>query len=135
MYIGLGTADRTVNLVHKQLPDEVPSNISADTIDSLLHTAILAEYNVKLDLVRGKNDSPLLPVRDQPLNEVERAKIQELVIANKALLAPLSEDGPLSVSNAFLLRENISYKRSSFWKWDLIDHWMNSITTILMIQR
>lgn len=91
-----GTADRTVNLVHKQLPDEVPSNISADTIDSLLHTAILAEYNVKLDLVRGKNDSPLLPVRDQPLNEVERAKIQELVIANKALLAPLSEDGPLS---------------------------------------
>lgn len=91
-----GVTDKTTITVHKQTPVEVPLNIKAETIDSLLHTAILAEYNVKLDLVRGNDEGPLSPVRDNPLNEVELAKIQELVTANKALLAPLSEDGPLS---------------------------------------
>ena len=106
MEIDTGVTDKTTITVHKQTPVEVPLNIKAETIDSLLHTAILAEYNVKLDLVRGNDEGPLSPVRDNPLNEVELAKIQELVTANKALLAPLSEDGPLSVSHTLLLSTN-----------------------------
>jgi len=94
--ISADIADKSASVVHKQLPNGISLSMKTETIDSLLHTAILAEYNVKQDLVRGEDDGPLLPIRDQPLNEVERAKIQELVIANKTLLAPLSEDGPLS---------------------------------------
>ena len=77
--------------------------MNLESVDSLLNTAIRAEYNVKLDLVQIDDDnsrlSPVpLRVRDRQLNKVEGAKLQELVIANKALDAPLSEDGRLSVS-------------------------------------
>lgn len=71
------------------------------TMDTILNTAIRSEYNIGLDLIRGIGPegpySPLSPVRDRPLNEVERAKLQELVVANKALLAPLTEDGPVNL--------------------------------------
>ena len=71
------------------------------TMEALLNTAIRSEYNVGLDLVRGvaleDPYSPLSPVRDRQLNEMERAKLHELVVANKALLAPLTEDGPVNV--------------------------------------
>lgn len=72
-------------------------NINLQTMDALLNTAISAEYNVVVDLVRGKDTSPLSPVRDRQLNELEAAKLQELVVANKALLAPLTEDGPVNL--------------------------------------
>lgn len=75
-------------------------NINLQTMDALLNTAISAEYNVVVDLVRGKDTSPLSPVRDRQLNELEAAKLQELVVANKALLAPLTEDGPVNVCNS-----------------------------------
>lgn len=78
-------------------------NINLQTMDALLNTAISAEYNVVVDLVRGKDTSPLSPVRDRQLNELESAKLQELVVANKALLAPLTEDGPVNVYNRFKL--------------------------------
>lgn len=72
-------------------------NINLRTMDALLNTAISAEYNVVVDLVRGNDTSPLSPVRDRPLNEVEMAKLQELVVANIALLAPLTEERPVDV--------------------------------------
>ena len=77
---------------------EMLFNINMETMDALLNTAIRAEYNVSVDLVRGDDpNSPLSPVRDRQLNEIEKAKLQELVVANKALLAPLTEDGPVNV--------------------------------------
>jgi hypothetical protein len=72
-------------------------NINLQTMDALLNTAISAEYNVVVDLVRGNDTSPLSPVRDRQLNELEMAKLQELVVANKALLAPLTEERPVDV--------------------------------------
>ena len=111
MKISADIADKSASVVHKQLPNGISLSMKTETIDSLLHTAILAEYNVKQDLVRGEDDGPLLPIRDQPLNEVERAKIEELVIANKTLLAPLSEDGPLSVSNTFPTKKKKKEKK------------------------
>lgn len=82
--------------------DDTLLNMTLETMDALLNTAIRAEYNVALDLVRGVGPegpySPLSPPRDRQLNEIERAKLQELVVANKALLAPLTEDGPVNVS-------------------------------------
>lgn len=81
--------------------DSLFNGINLDTMDALLNTAIRSEYNVAIDLVRGVDSSspysPLSPVRDRQLNEVERGKLQELVVANKALLAPLTEDGPINV--------------------------------------
>lgn len=74
--------------------------INLETMDALLNTAIRAEYNVSVDLVRGNDTSPLSPVRDRQLNELESAKLQELVVANKALLAPLTEDGPVNVRSS-----------------------------------
>lgn len=72
-------------------------NINKETMDSILNMAIRAEYNVVTDLVRGNDAGPLSPVRDRSLNDMEAAKLQELVVANKALLAPLTEDGPVNV--------------------------------------
>ncbi|XP_046438501.1 nuclear hormone receptor HR96-like isoform X2 [Daphnia pulex] len=72
-------------------------NINLQTMDALLNTAISAEYNVVVDLVRGNDTSPLSPVRDRQLNELEMAKLQELVVANKALLAPLTEERPVDL--------------------------------------
>lgn len=66
-------------------------------MDSILNMAIRAEYNVVTDLVRGNDAGPLSPVRDRPLNDMEAAKLHELVVANKALMAPLTEDGPVNV--------------------------------------
>lgn len=74
-------------------------NINLETMDALLNTAIRAEYNVSIEMVRGNDTTPLSPVRDRQLNEIESAKLQELVVANKALLAPLTEDGPVNVSH------------------------------------
>ena len=79
-----------------------PFNINLETMDALLNTAIRAEYNVVVDLVRGNDNSPLSPVRDRQLNEVEAAKLQELVVANIALLAPLTEERPVDVLHIFI---------------------------------
>ena len=84
---------------------EMLFNINMETMDALLNTAIRAEYNVSADLVRGDDPSPLSPVRDRQLNEMEKAKLQELVFANKALLAPLTEDGPVNVINLIVIRD------------------------------
>ena len=72
-----------------------------DTVESMMNIAIRAEYNVDVNLVRGDDSSVVSPVRDKQLNEMEQAKLQELVIANKALLAPLIEDGPIKVIELF----------------------------------
>ena len=89
---------------------EMLFNINMETMDALLNTAIRAEYNVSVDLVGGDDpNSPLSPVRDRQLNEIEKAKLQELVVANKALLAPLTEDGPVNVINFFSLLHFVLY--------------------------
>lgn len=57
---------------------------SSSVMDTLMNTAIQAEYS-----------SPLLSLHPSPpseLNEAERAKLDELTEANKGLLAPLCED-------------------------------------------
>jgi hypothetical protein len=86
--------------------------LSLDTVDDLLNTAIRSEYNVGVHLVRGElgdgdGSSPVSPVRDRQLNEMEHGKLHELVVANKALWAPLSEDGPIKVTLLFFLIEFI----------------------------
>ena len=97
------------DLVSDSSPHDLNSQLSVDpmlvntseTMDAILNTAIRAEYNVAVDLVRGghsDDSSPVSPVRDRQLNELETAKLHELVVANKALLAPLTEDGPVNVS-------------------------------------
>jgi len=105
------TAQLCPSTQHKGMPSKIQTVdeqrmdngfMNLESVDSLLNTAIRAEYNVKLDLVQIDDDnsrlSPVpLRVRDRQLNKVEGAKLQELVIANKALDAPLSEDGRLSL--------------------------------------
>lgn len=57
--------------------------ISDNTLESVICEAISLEY----DLVIGRQQ-PL----NRDLNEAERAKLNELIVANKALNAPLDED-------------------------------------------
>lgn len=65
-------------------PEDKDSKESSSVMDTLMNTAIRAEYS-----------SPLLSLHLSPpseLNEAERAKLEELTEANKGLLAPLCED-------------------------------------------
>ncbi|XP_045130825.1 nuclear hormone receptor HR96-like [Portunus trituberculatus] len=65
-------------------PEDKNSKESSSVMDTLMNTAIRAEYS-----------SPLLSLHMSPpseLNEAERAKLEELTEANKGLLAPLCED-------------------------------------------
>uniref|UniRef100_A0A0P4WMZ4 Nuclear receptor domain-containing protein n=1 Tax=Scylla olivacea TaxID=85551 RepID=A0A0P4WMZ4_SCYOL len=65
-------------------PEDNNSKESSSVMDTLMNTAIRAEYS-----------SPLLSLHLSPpseLNEAERAKLEELTEANKGLLAPLCED-------------------------------------------
>ncbi len=78
--------------------------LNVDTMDSLLNTAIRAEYNVGTRILTGTGTNSdgattgsVSPVRDRSLNPVERGKLDELIVANKALLAPLTQDGPVNV--------------------------------------
>lgn len=96
-------SSETRNQSTLSLPDSL--NINKETMDSILNMAIRAEYNVVTDLVRGNDAGPLSPVRDRPLNDMESAKLHELVVANKALLAPLIEDGPVNLK-VYLVQNN-----------------------------
>lgn len=78
--------------------------LNVDTMDSLLNTAIRAEYNVGTRILTGTGTNSdgattgsVSPVRDRSLNPVERGKLDELIVANKALLAPLTQDGPVNL--------------------------------------
>lgn len=65
-------------------PEDKDADNSSSVMDTLMNTAIQAEYS-----------SPLLSLHPSPpseLNEAERAKLEELTEANKGLLAPLCED-------------------------------------------
>ncbi|MPC39331.1 hypothetical protein E2C01_032864 [Portunus trituberculatus] len=72
-------------------PEDKNSKESSSVMDTLMNTAIRAEYS-----------SPLLSLHMSPpseLNEAERAKLEELTEANKGLLAPLCEDYNFKVSS------------------------------------
>ncbi|XP_014484951.1 PREDICTED: uncharacterized protein LOC106749735 [Dinoponera quadriceps] len=58
--------------------------IAANSIESILCEAIKLEYSAFSSL--GVNQS------SRELNDAERAKLNELIVANKALLAPLDDD-------------------------------------------
>ena len=82
------------------------SSNELDTIDALLNIAIKAEYNGSLHLIGNDSSlsSPLSPAHDRQLNSMELAKLDELIVANKALLAPLTEDGPINVKRHAITR-------------------------------
>lgn len=58
--------------------------IAVNSIESILCEAIKLEYSAFSSL--GVNQS------SRELNDAERAKLNELIVANKALLAPLDDD-------------------------------------------
>lgn len=58
--------------------------IAANSIESILCEAIKLEYSAFSSF--GGNQS------SRELNDAERAKLNELIVANKALLAPLDDD-------------------------------------------
>jgi len=58
--------------------------IAANSIESILCEAIKLEYSAFSSF--GGNQS------SRELNDSERAKLNELIVANKALLAPLDDD-------------------------------------------
>ncbi|XP_065338117.1 nuclear hormone receptor HR96 isoform X2 [Cloeon dipterum] len=60
------------------------SAFSPDSIESILSEAIKLEFEAYGARAAANNN--------RPLNESERAKLNELVVANKALLAPLDDD-------------------------------------------
>lgn len=68
--------------VTRDIPQEVPRiPIAANSIKSILWKAIKLEYSTSNI---GGNQ--------RELNDAERAKLNELIVANKALLAPLDDD-------------------------------------------
>lgn len=59
--------------------------IEPNSIESILCEAIKLEYEAYSSLVQNHGNS-------RELNDAERAKLNELIVANKALLAPLDDD-------------------------------------------
>lgn len=59
--------------------------IEPNSIESILCEAIKLEYEAYSSLAQGHSNS-------RELNDAERAKLNELIVANKALLAPLDDD-------------------------------------------
>ncbi|XP_014206822.1 uncharacterized protein LOC106638252 [Copidosoma floridanum] len=76
--------------------------ISANKLESILCEAIKLEYSPysTLSCVSGSRE----------LNDAERAKLNELIVANKALLAPLEEDITNLVGDNCNIKENPSSK-------------------------
>lgn len=64
-------------MIHFRIP------IAANSIESILCEAIKLEYSAFSSF--GNQSS-------RELNDAERAKLNELIVANKALLAPLDDD-------------------------------------------
>lgn len=58
--------------------------IAANSIESILCEAIKLEFSAYSTLGGNQNS--------RELNDAERAKLNELIVANKALLAPLDDD-------------------------------------------
>jgi nuclear receptor subfamily 1 group I len=66
------------NLYYFRIP------IAANSIESILCEAIKLEFSAYSTLGGNQNS--------RELNDAERAKLNELIVANKALLAPLDDD-------------------------------------------
>jgi nuclear receptor subfamily 1 group I len=60
------------------------SNFKPDSIESILSEAIKLEFEAYGARAATNNS--------RPLNESEHAKLNELIVANKALLTPLDDD-------------------------------------------
>lgn len=75
--------------------------IAANSIESILCEAIKLEFSAYSAL--GGNQST------RELNDAERAKLNELIVANKALLAPLDDD----ITN--LVGEECKFKVIRYW--------------------
>lgn len=59
--------------------------MAPDSIESILSEAIKLEFEAYSSLAGSQSSS-------RELNDAERAKLNELIVANKALLAPLDDD-------------------------------------------
>ncbi|KAG7200812.1 hypothetical protein KM043_003183 [Ampulex compressa] len=77
-------AKSTADVTRDVLQDVQRIPIAANSIESILCEAIKLEFSAYSAL--GGNQS------SRELNDAERAKLNELIVANKALLAPLDDD-------------------------------------------
>ncbi|KAL6445836.1 hypothetical protein ACFW04_000921 [Cataglyphis niger] len=78
------TLDMLKESAHSSRSNLMRIPIAANSIESILCEAIKLEYSAFSSL--GGNQS------SRDLNDAERAKLNELIVANKALLAPLDDD-------------------------------------------
>ncbi|KAI4472676.1 hypothetical protein M0802_016586 [Mischocyttarus mexicanus] len=78
------TNKTTADVTKDVLQDVQRIPIAANSIESILYEAIKLEFSAYSAL--GGNQST------RELNDAERAKLNELIVANKALLAPLDDD-------------------------------------------
>ncbi|XP_063989220.1 nuclear hormone receptor HR96 [Diachasmimorpha longicaudata] len=76
--------DKDTNDVTKVMQDVGSTPITSNSIESILCEAIKLEFSAYSCL--GNNQS------NRELNDAERAKLNELIVANKALQAPLDDD-------------------------------------------
>ncbi|XP_015121077.1 nuclear hormone receptor HR96 [Diachasma alloeum] len=76
--------DKVTNDVTKVMQDVGSTPIANNSIESILCEAIKLEFSAYSCL--GNNQS------NRELNDAERAKLNELIVANKALQAPLDDD-------------------------------------------
>ncbi|GLV32763.1 Hormone receptor-like in 96 [Carabus blaptoides fortunei] len=74
-----------IDVTRDVLQDVQRIPIEPNSIESILCEAIKLEYEAYSSLAQGHSNT-------RELNEAERAKLNELIAANKALLAPLDDD-------------------------------------------
>ncbi|XP_066141552.1 nuclear hormone receptor HR96 isoform X2 [Euwallacea fornicatus] len=65
--------------------NQYSSKQTTNPMESIVSEAIKLEYDAYSSIAQGSS-------RSRELNEVERAKLNELILANKALLTPVEED-------------------------------------------
>ncbi|KAL0276607.1 UNVERIFIED_CONTAM: hypothetical protein PYX00_004151 [Menopon gallinae] len=70
--------------VAEEVLQDIPRYSGLNSIDSILSEAIKLEYEAYTSMNSRMNS--------RELNDAERAKLNELIVANKALLAPLDDD-------------------------------------------